>query len=99
MRNNAKQTPESVHVTSRHNTYSSFNTQRFERVIHPPNINPADLAPTLEPNRHSVAEAERYIHDERTRGILTQERLSKQVDDLVMKDLKGAQLIRELEGK
>lgn len=59
----------------------------------------ADLGPTIDPTKHSVAEAERYLHDERSRGIVTQERLGKQVDDLVMKDLKGASLIRELEGK
>ena len=72
---------------------SGFNNQRFERQVFDPN-------PASAGNRNfSIAEAERYLNDERVRGINVQEKLAKQVDDMMIKDMKGATLIRDLEAK
>lgn len=72
---------------------SGFNNQRFERQVFDPN-------PSAFGNKNfSIAEAEKYLNDERVRGITVQEKLAKQVDDMLVKDLKGATLIRDLEAK
>lgn len=96
LRRNAKNNAETEFVSSRNATASNFNTQRLERV--------AFAQPGLDQGLTGIrpqpmAEAERYLSEERTRGIVTQERMAKQVDDLMMKDLRGAQLIKELESK
>ena len=97
LRQNAKKNVEADYSMSRNATGSNFNTQKFERVVYG-NQGELDLGPTGARPRQ-MAEAERYLSDERTRGIVTQEKLAKQVDNLMMKDLRGAQLVKELESK
>jgi len=84
------------------NTFSNFNTQRFEGGQRPP-TEIGNLTRIMDATggigANSMIEAERYLNEERNRAINSQEKLSKQVDDLMMKDLKGAQLIRDLESK
>lgn len=71
---------------------SSFNTQKFERQIYNDN--------QITGNKNfSMVEAEKYLNDERVKGIKNQEILAKQVDDMMIKDLKGASLVRDLESK
>lgn len=50
-------------------------------------------------NKYGVAFSEKVLNDERRRGIETREVMSKQIEDLMAKDLKGATLVRELESK
>lgn len=96
LRVNGKKNPETEFVSSRAGTATNFNTQKFERVVYAQQG--LDLGNTgFRPQ--PMAEAERFLDEERTRGIVTHERMAKQVDDMMMKDLRGAQLIKELESK
>lgn len=95
LRQNGKNNTDSAYMSSRMNTGSQFNTQKFERAVY---TQDQELV-TAGRQSNPMADAERYLSDERTRGISAQERLSKQVDDLTMKDLRGAQLVKEVESK
>lgn len=70
---------------------SEFNTQKFANTI-------GQAAHPLA-GANSTIEAEKFLNEERTRNITVQEKLAKHVDDLMVKDLRGASLIRELEAK
>lgn len=50
-------------------------------------------------NTNGVAFAETVLNEERRRGMETREVMANQIDDLMKKDLKGAQIVRELETK
>lgn len=50
-------------------------------------------------NTNGIAFAETVLNEERRRGIETREVMANQIDDLMKKDLQGAQIVRELESK
>lgn len=90
LRRNGKNNPDIALTSNRQQSAIDINTQRFDRQVY------VDQSATRHP---TAADAERYMIDERNRGLATNDRLARQVDDLTMKDLRGAQLVKDVESK